>query len=153
MNIYHQLTNEPWVISEPAFNNMLALEAQSNEATQISLSPHALEHTDLTQVQDDIAIISVVGPLFKRLDLVSLLYGGSSYECIAQALNIALADPNIKGIVLDIDSPGGEVNGCAELAHLIYESRNIKPIKAYASGACASGAYWIGSACGTPQHI
>lgn len=140
-------TSEPWVISEAAFNTLLTSRPQNNETAHLLLPTNVLDPTSLTQVQNDVAIISVVGPLFKRLGLVSLLLGGSSYEVIAQAFNTALTDPNIKGIILDIDSPGGEVNGCSELANLIYEARNIKPIKAYASGACASGAYWIGSAC------
>lgn len=49
--------------------------------------------------------------------------------------------------MLDVDSPGGEVNGCSEVADMIYKARGTKPIVAYASGYCCSGAYWIASAC------
>jgi ClpP class serine protease len=58
----------------------------------------------------------------------------------------ALEIPQITSIILDIDSPGGEVNGVSELASMIFEARGTKPIIAYASGDAASGAYWIASA-------
>ncbi len=35
----------------------------------------------------------------------------------------AIHDPEVKGICLDIDSPGGEVAGCFDLVDLIYELR------------------------------
>ncbi len=73
--------------------------------------------------------------------------GATSYELLAQDFNKAVQNPNIKGILLDIDSPGGEVNGCSELSDMIFKARGIKPIIAYASGSCCSGAYWIASAC------
>ena len=58
-----------------------------------------------------------------------------------------MADESVKAILFDIDSPGGEVNGCSELADMIYNARGKKPIIAYASGSCCSGAYWIAAAC------
>ena len=73
--------------------------------------------------------------------------GATSYEILARDIHKALADPTIKALVLDIDSPGGEVNGCSELADMIYKARGTKPIIAYASSSCCSGAYWIASAC------
>ena len=73
--------------------------------------------------------------------------GATSYELLAQDFNKALQDTKIKGIVLDVDSPDGEVNGCSEVVEMIYKARGIKPVIAYASGSCCSGAYWIASAC------
>jgi ClpP class serine protease len=47
---------------------------------------------------------------------------------------------------VNIDSPGGEVNGANELAQAIYDARGKKPIVAYVGGAGASAAYWVASA-------
>jgi ClpP class serine protease len=58
-----------------------------------------------------------------------------------------LASDQVKSIILDIDSPGGEANGCSELADHIFEARGQKPIAAYIGGTGASAAYWIASAC------
>lgn len=73
--------------------------------------------------------------------------GATSYELLSQDFNKALQASDVKAILLDIDSSGGEVNGCSEVADVIFKSRGVKPIIAYASGSCCSGAYWIASAC------
>ena len=73
--------------------------------------------------------------------------GATSYELLSQDFNKALQASDVKALLLDIDSPGGEVNGCSEVVDMIFKSRGVKPIIAYASGSCCSGAYWIASAC------
>jgi len=52
----------------------------------------------------------------------------------------------VRGIVLDINSPGGEVTGINELANVIYNARGKKPLVAYVGGTGASAAYWLASA-------
>lgn len=106
-----------------------------------------MKNTNAVSIRDGIAVIKVSGPLFRYANLMTRICGATSYELLAQDFNKALQDVNIKGILLDVDSPGGEVNGCSEIADMIYQARGIKPIVAYASGYCCSGAYWIASAC------
>jgi protease-4 len=53
--------------------------------------------------------------------------------------------PEIKGIVLEAESPGGEVNGIELLGDVIKNAK--KPIVGYVKGVCASGCYWILSQC------
>jgi signal peptide peptidase SppA len=93
-----------------------------------------------------VAVIPVTGPLFRYANLFTAISGATSYEILAQDFTAALDNPDINAIILNIDSPGGEVNGCAELANMIFAARGKKPIIAYASGDAASGAYWIASA-------
>ncbi|HEY6403773.1 MAG TPA: S49 family peptidase, partial [Blastocatellia bacterium] len=62
--------------------------------------------------------------------------------------NAALDNPNVKSILLNIDSPGGEITGISEFAQMIYNARSRKPITAYIGGLGASAAYWIASAAG-----
>ncbi len=106
-----------------------------------------MKNTNAVSIRDGIAVIKVSGPLFRYANLMTRICGATSYELLAQDFNKALQDIQIKGIVFDIDSPGGEVNGCSEIADMIYQARGQKPIIAYASGACCSGAYWIASSC------
>jgi signal peptide peptidase SppA len=72
--------------------------------------------------------------------------GGSSSYLIEKQFKMALDDPNVESIILNIDSPGGTVDGTSELAELIYNSRGIKPVIAWSDGIIASAAYWIASA-------
>lgn len=106
-----------------------------------------MKDTNAASIRDGIAIIKVSGPLFRYANLMTRVCGATSYELLAQDFNKAVQSPQIRGILLDIDSPGGEVNGCSELSDMIFQARGKKPIIAYASGACCSGAYWIASAC------
>lgn len=106
-----------------------------------------MKNTHAVSIRDGVAVIPVKGPLFRYANLMTMICGATSYEILAADFNKALNDPNIKAIMLDIDSPGGEVNGCSELADMIFAARRKKPTIAYASGACCSGAYWIASAC------
>lgn len=106
-----------------------------------------MKDSNAVSIRDGVAVIKVSGPLFRYANLMIRICGATSYELLAQDFNKAVQSPQIKGILLDIDSPGGEVNGCSELSDMIYQARGTKPIIAYASGACCSGAYWIASAC------
>lgn len=101
---------------------------------------------DLYTVENDVAVISITGPLTKRSTFWSRLFGGSSYEDIENAMNFALADDSVGAIVFRIDSPGGVVNGVEMLSDKIFAARSEKPIVAFADGLTASAAYWIGSA-------
>ena len=53
-------------------------------------------------------------------------------------------DPDIAGVVLKIDSPGGTVDGTEQFANIIKKS--AKPVVAYVDGLAASAAMWIASA-------
>ena len=52
-------------------------------------------------------------------------------------------DPGVGSIVLDIDSPGGDVDGVDELASEIYAARKQKKITAVSNCLCASAAYYL----------
>lgn len=89
-----------------------------------------------------IAVINVQGPIMK--------YGGDCGEPgsihFTQMVKAADTSSKIKGIILQIDSPGGMVDGTATLADTIKQTS--KPVTGYVDdGMCASAAMWIGSAC------
>ena len=94
-----------------------------------------------------IAVIPVVGTLVKRAMGIQAASGLMSYDEIDDRLDAALADPQIGGILLDLDSPGGEAGGVFELAQRIRAASAIKPIWAHANDAAYSAAYAIAAAC------
>lgn len=140
--------SEPWALTEPALRTILEIAARQNESPQAVAARlgRELDNTHCVTVRDGVAIIPVNGPLFRYANLFTMVSGASSYEILARDLHVALDDPAIKAIILDVDSPGGEVNGCNEFSDMIYAARGRKPIVAYASGDACSGAYWIASA-------
>ncbi|CDH24358.1 Peptidase family S49 domain-containing protein [Xenorhabdus bovienii str. kraussei Becker Underwood] len=97
-------------------------------------------------VLEGIAVIPVQGTLVQKLGSLRPYSGMTGYDGIRQVFLTALHDPKVKGICLDIDSPGGEVAGCFDLADLIYQSRGDKPIHAILNENAYSAAYAIASA-------
>ena len=98
------------------------------------------------QVINDIAIIPIQGVIAKRMNLFTDISGGVSSQLVARDLLAVLSNEKIRGVILDIDSPGGTVDGTQELADIVFEGRAVKPIVAYTDGMMASAAYWIGTA-------
>ena len=68
-----------------------------------------------------------------------------SYEGVRQQLKNAVNDPAVRAVVLDIDSPGGMVAGCAETAALVREISKTKAVVACANSDTCSAAYAIAS--------
>ncbi|WOK01450.1 head maturation protease [Pseudomonas phage UF_RH7] len=92
------------------------------------------------------AIIPISGSLINR-------FGGcygwiTGYSYIQRQLNLALGDPDVKGIIFDVNSYGGEAAGCFELADMIFQARSIKPSMAVVDSNCYSAAYALASAAG-----
>lgn len=90
-----------------------------------------------------IAVIPILGTLVKRSLGMEAASGLTSYSDIAAMLDAAVADPMVSGILLDIDSPGGEASGSFELARRVREAATIKPVWAVANDAAYSAAYAI----------
>ena len=101
---------------------------------------------DIMTQQNAVAVIDISGVITPYSNILSMLFGGTSISAIEQQFEQALGDPEIDGIVLRIDSPGGIITGVEELASTIFAARGVKPIVAYAYGNAASAAYWIAAA-------
>ncbi len=101
---------------------------------------------DIMTRQSSVAVIDISGVITPYSNILSMLFGGTSISAIEQQFEHALGDPEINGIVLRIDSPGGIITGVEELASTIFAARGSKPIVAYAYGNAASAAYWIAAA-------
>lgn len=96
--------------------------------------------------QDSVAVLDVSGVITPYPNILSFLFGGTDIASLEEQFTAAINDPDISGIVLRIDSPGGLITGVEEFASTIAQARGIKPIVAYAYGNAASAAYWIASA-------
>lgn len=95
--------------------------------------------------ENGIAFIPVWGMLFNKCGWACSYFTG--YDYLRDAYSAALADDSIRAIVFDVDSFGGEVQGCMELADWMYEQRSKKPTMALANAnACSAGFAVLSSA-------
>ena len=139
--------SRPWLMLPADLDNLMAIADRQGdpEALEARLG-RPLDNTRAVTMRDGIAVIPVTGPIMRYANLFTRISGATSTQELATDLQAALDNPQVKGILLNMDSPGGEANGINELGDMIYAARGKKPIKAYAGGSLASGAYWLASA-------
>lgn len=93
--------------------------------------------------QDGVAIIPVHGILINRFNYCWGFVTG--YDFIRKQMNAAEADEDVRLIVFDHDSPGGEAAGCDEVAREIAALET--PTMALVNSLSASGGYWLAAPC------
>lgn len=96
-----------------------------------------------------VATICCHGIISKRASMFDDVSSGAGTSCekLRSCFEQAVTDKDCKSIVLDVDSPGGSVDGVADLCDYIHSCRGKKPTTCFASGMICSAAYFIGSAC------
>lgn len=98
-------------------------------------------------VENGVARLPILGPLIHRvLTMDDICEGYTGYTDLTASFRAALSDSRARAIVLEIDSPGGEVSGVFDLADEIYAARGVKPIVAVAADQACSAAYLLASA-------
>ncbi len=103
---------------------------------------------ELLSVTDGVGIIDLHGPLMRQPDLISsLLFGATDMNEVTDAIHEAVQRDDVQSILIDIDSPGGTVNGTPELAQAVADAAKLKSIYAFSAGQMCSAAYWIASQC------
>jgi capsid assembly protease len=122
---------------------LLGVAGAPPPATLLAGSPSIVKPT----VTGKVAVIPVTGTLVHRAFAVEDAPSGmTSYASIRSEFDAALEDPSVASIVFDIDSHGGEVDGCLDFVDHIYAARGKKPIHALVDHNALSAGYAIASA-------
>lgn len=77
---------------------------------------------------DGIAVLPISGTLAHKWGGLQPSCGATGYDGIQGRLNQALKDPEVRGIMLDVDTPGGEVAGAFDCTDIIARANKIKPV-------------------------
>ena len=156
MHIAGLLFNRPLMISEAKLGVILHILGPrlnldlsglpKSEAVVVSDSERA--RAGYQVMQNNTAVIGVYGPLMHRCLASEFPSGGpTTYAEIWKAFDMAMADDAVQSVVMDFDTPGGDVSGCFDFADHIYQSRGIKPITAVVNEMAYSAGYLLASAC------
>lgn len=138
------LSSTPWAIRPEALDVICQVVLDHMDGKSVLLEAPKAKVVGSAK-NPEIAIIPIHGTIAKKLYGLGAISGGRTTIDIQNDIQQALNDPSIEGIILDVDSPGGTVDGTKELSDFIYGARGHKPIITYANGLMASAAYWIGS--------
>jgi signal peptide peptidase SppA len=126
----------------PAFHAWQMGQSLQEPAPSLQIDAAERRPYDLTNA--GVAIIDLMGPITKS---GSLKFQGTSSVRTQRALRVASMDPDVSGIMLRVDSPGGHVAGIDALASEVrrIRARGEKRIATHGEDLIASAAYWIGS--------
>lgn len=145
MSLIQTMINAEWLIEPDYLKKLCDIVSRDNAVETYAGVP--LENTYRVEKRGDIAVIPVNGVIFRYANLFTQICGATSIEILAKDIQAAIDNPKVKGILLNIDSPGGQASGVGELSEIIYKARSIKPVKAYVGNLAASAAYFIAAAC------
>ena len=87
-------------------------------------------------------VIPIFGVIAPRMNLLSEMSGGTTFETLTAQVRAAVADPRITQIIFDVDSPGGNAAGATEFAKEVVKARASKRVIAVANHSMCSAAYW-----------
>ena len=149
-HIASMIYNQPLLITEEKLYEILEAIGARLELEQISKTSMSWPTTSQNSTPSsngNIAIIPINGTLTHApMSGVNAQSGLMSYQEIQARFDQAMNNPQIDTILLNINSNGGQVNGCFDLVDHIYNSRGTKPIIAISNESAYSAAYAIGSA-------
>lgn len=142
----------PWMMDHDRFYalyNLIMSENIEFDVNSINADEHDPDEDEqrrrdmalTTMTPGGIMIVPIEGTIMRGVSS----FGGTSSVQTRRIIRNAVRDPEVKGILLRIDSPGGTVAGTDELASEIKSASQIKPIRSHVEGLMASAAFWIGS--------
>lgn len=137
--------NTPLMVSRAKLDTILNIVVPRMEGEKLPIAAPPETH-EYGISKDGIAVIPVIGTLVRRTVGLEAQSGLTSYIGLEEQLDAALNDNSIKGILLDIDSPGGESGGVFDFADRIYAASQVKPIYAVVNEDAFSAAYIIAAA-------
>ena len=134
-----------WCGTEASYDYVLECSAKASEAAAFDGEMPAM-----WDKVGNTAVVNIQGPLIQGDAGFMRFFGITGYDNIREAVAAAIADEEVKSIMLNIDSGGGQVAGVSDTAKFLLEAGKQKPITTYSDGQMASAAYWLGS---TGSHL
>lgn len=129
--------------------DLLAMQAEgekfSAEEIEARIAPQTANA--VARREGTVAIVPLRGIISPRVSLTpnSSTGGGTTAEGFANSVDRLAADDGVKAIIVDADTPGGNVLGVDEASAAVAAVRGIKPIVVQVQGNLASAGYWIGA--------
>jgi len=154
--VLRAITEQPWAIRQSTLDTMIAVVAA--RASGVKLSQHEIRarigaaqskrsRSTVADGASAVGVIPIYGVLAQKANMFTDISGGTSYQMVMRDFREFRDDPNVKAIVFDVDSPGGEVFGLEEAAEEIFAARGTKPMIAVCNPMIGSAALYLACAC------
>ena len=146
-NLFADLEAEIWAMEPKRLESLFSKLNAYTEKAAMQGEPQSRRRESSIRHEGTTAVISIRGVLMKSVPRWMSWWGieATSYQELKEDIETAAKDKRVESIVLEIESPGGQVSGIHDAADAIFEARKAKPVQAYVDDLCASGAYWLAS--------
>ncbi len=167
-HLWNQLFNTPLILSDATANtfasvflqiiqgggsinvaSVQATETQTPDRESFASTVASARFSQKKYIVTDsgIGILPVYGVLAQRSGQINAdCTPMASYERLGMTFRAMMADADVRGILMEIDSPGGQVSGNFDFARSIMAARQVKPIWAHANEMALSGGYSLAAA-------
>ena len=136
-----QRLDEPWLIAK----NLLGSIRSTIEGLDPEIVSEPLGHAPVENI-NGIALVTLKGTMVKHPTAIEQVFLGAVDTAEFQRqCEEAEKDESVMGVLLDIDSGGGSVQGVMEASDAVRNLHAKKPVVAFTDGMMASAAYWVGS--------
>jgi signal peptide peptidase SppA len=151
--VLRAITERPWNIRRSTLDTMCAIVAArisgvelTKDEIQARLKTEAAARPT-QQIIGTVGVIPVFGVLAQKMNMFLDISGGTSYQQLIKQFREFRDDPQVKAIVFEHDSPGGEVFGLVEAAEEIFAARDTKRLIAVVNPLCCSASLFLACAC------
>ncbi len=146
-----RLYGTPLLIARPKLEVILGVVARKMAGDTLAMPPPTTLDVSMSggfQILEGIAVLPVLGTLVRRSSYIGAASGLTSYHDIEAMAEQAFTDPQVRAVLLEIDSSGGEAGGVFDLAQRLRQlaQSSGKPLWAIADEAALSAAYAIACA-------
>ena len=140
-HIFRELYNQPIGLDE---NELYELESDLINASLRGETngEYVISNIPTPYSYGTIGVIPVCGILVSSCTPDEMSYGLIGCDQIKAWIDEALNDNNMQGVIFNVNSNGGSVDGIYSLANYIAEKRSVKSMVCYANDCC-SAAYWL----------
>jgi len=148
------LLTSPWAVMPDKLIEIQSIYAAHLKGEKIDIEaiearlgrPLSNEQQSYEVRQGGVAVLPISGTISPKANMFTRVSGGTSAQMAVQQIESMAADPRVRGIVLDFDTPGGSVFGIPAMAAAIRAVSAEKPTVSVSTGMMASAGYWTGSA-------
>jgi signal peptide peptidase SppA len=143
-----------WAIEPDMLRELQAIYATHLRGDKIDIAaiearlgrPLAHEQQDYTLEPGGVALLRLSGVMAPKANLFMRVSGGISTQLASRQLESAAADPRVRGIIVAMDTPGGNVVGVPEFADTVRYAAAAKPLVVHTDNQLCSAGYWAASA-------
>lgn len=147
--VLRAFASQPWFIDARKAEQIVALlELRATSGVRAeSYRDEPAEREPVASQSGKVGIVRLHGPILPRAEAMKdVSQRAALMTDFSRAFRKAASDNDLSAIVLDIDSPGGQVDLVPEAVSMIRAARRQgRPIVAVANTLACSAAYWVAS--------